>query len=207
MSTPSPTIVRDLDFFLEPIFILVEDVIFQIPIHYVSQISIFSTAFTLPPNKDGIEGLTEEKPLILHQISKVDFKSFLRVLVPLQPGLNYSNISEEMWISTLKLSTMWEFTTLRDLAIRNLNQLDMIDMILLGSKYRVSQWFVTGCTKLIMRSCGPTEEEGNLLGMGFVVQIYGLRERMLSIRIIKGSGASFDCQRVVRETFPDKIFD
>ena len=119
---------------------------------------------------------------------------------------NYSNISVEVWKSTLKLSTMWEVIALRDLAIRNLNQLDAIDMIILGSEYRVSQWFITGCTKLIMRNHGPTEEEGNLLGIGFVVQIYGLRERMLLLRITKGSGC-IDCQRLVRETFPDKIFD
>ena len=101
---------------------------------------------------------------------------------------------------------MWEVTALRDLAIRSLNQLDVVDMILLGSEYHVSQWFINGCSRLIMRSNGPTEEEGKLLGIGFVVQIYGLRERMLSLRI-KGAGAYFDCQRAVRETFPDKIFD
>lgn len=56
---------------------------FKIPIHYVAHISIFSTAFSLPPGNDGIEDLTEEKPLILGQISKVDFKAFLSALVPL----------------------------------------------------------------------------------------------------------------------------
>ena len=101
---------------------------------------------------------------------------------------------------------MWEVYALRELAIRNLNQLEVVDLILLGSQYRVSQWFITGCTKLIMRNQGPTEEEGHLLGIGFIVKIYGLRERMLSILLTKGPGA-FDCQRVVRETFPDKIFE
>ena len=56
---------------------------FKIPIHYVAHISIFSTAFSLPPGKAGIEGVTEEKPLILEHISKVDFRAFLSVLVPL----------------------------------------------------------------------------------------------------------------------------
>jgi hypothetical protein len=100
---------------------------------------------------------------------------------------------------------MWEVTALRDLAIRNLNQLDVCDMILLGTEYRVSQWFINGCTKLIMRNNGPTEEEGNLLGVSVIVRIYGLRERALLLRLTKGSG--IDSQRVVRETFPDKIFD
>lgn len=101
---------------------------------------------------------------------------------------------------------MWEVTALRDLAIRSLDRLDVVDLVLLGSEYRVSQWFITGCTKLIMRNQGPTEEEGHRLGIGFIVKIYGLRERMLQVLLTKGPGA-FDCQRVVRETFPDKIFD
>ena len=102
---------------------------------------------------------------------------------------------------------MWEVTALRDLAIKYLNQLlDVVNMILLGSEYRVSQWTITGCTRLIIRGSGPTEEECNRLGIAFVVQIYGLRERILSLRIPKA-----DSQRVVsqlvRETFPDRIFD
>ena len=102
---------------------------------------------------------------------------------------------------------MWEVTALRDLSIRNLvNQLDTVDLVLLGSEYRVSQWFINGCTRLIMRNHGPTEEEGHLLGMGYIVKIYGLRERKMSLHFTKGPG-SFDSQRIVRETFPDKIFD
>jgi len=189
---------------------------FQIPKHYISQISIFSTIFSLPQSKDGIEGLTEENPLILHHLSKVDFKGFLSVLIPLQVPPNHSNISLDVWKSALKLSTMWEVTALRDLAIRNMNQLDVCDMISLGSKYRISQWFLTGCTKLIMRSHGPTEEEGNLLGMGFVVQIYGLREGWLSrnkepVWGVRPADYHQHDERVVlqivRETFPDKVED
>ena len=95
---------------------------------------------------------------------------------------------------------MWDVTALRELAIRNLNLLDVIDLILLGVEHRVTQWFISGCTKLILRTHGPTEEEGHLLGMGFIVQIYGLRERMLTLRITKGSGAYYDCQRVLNIT-------
>ena len=56
---------------------------FKIPKHYLTQINIFSTTFSLPPGKDGIEGVTEEKPFVLEQICKVDFKAFLSVLIPL----------------------------------------------------------------------------------------------------------------------------
>ena len=120
-----------------------------------------------------------------------------------------------MWISTLKLSTMWEVTAIRDFAIKNLNNLGAVDMIVLGTEYRVSEWFITGCSRLIMRDCGPTEKECNSLGIAFVVQIYGLRERFLSVRIpnlLKGSGAyQSHCENIVaqfvREAFPERISD
>ena len=112
------------------------------------------------------------------------------------------------WISTLKLSTMYEVSALRDLAIRHLvNQLTPVDMMLLGSKYRVPQWFITGCTNLISRNQGPTKEEGLLLGMQLVVQIYGIRERSISFRAAGRPATQFDYQRIIRETFPDQIFE
>ena len=82
-------------------------------------------------------------------------------------------------------------------------------MILLGSEYRVSQWFINGCSKLILRNCGPTEEESNLLGIGFVVKIYGLREHMLSLRIPKGSETyqSETVAQLVKDKFPDMMSD
>ena len=79
-------------------------------------------------------------------------------------------------------------------------------MILLGSEYRVSHWLISGCTRLVTRKHGPTEEECNLLGIGFAVQIYGIRERMWLLRM-HGSYSDSCCQRAVRETFPDKLFD
>lgn len=103
---------------------------------------------------------------------------------------------------------MWEVEALRNLAIRQLvNQLDAVNMILLGSEYRVPRWFYTGCTRLITRSQGPTEAEGNLLGMHLIVQIYGIRELSLRTRANLGPGAHFDYQRAVREAFPDRICD
>ena len=57
---------------------------FQVPKYHIrTQIAIFSTTFSLPPGKEGIEGLTEDNPMVLHQISKRDFKAFLKILIPL----------------------------------------------------------------------------------------------------------------------------
>ena len=124
-----------------------------------------------------------------------------------------------MWKSTLKLSTLWEVAVLRDLAIQHLNKLDAVDTILIGIQFHVSQLFIAGCSKLILRNFGPTEKECNILaseGMGFVVQIYGLRERFLTETAryakMKGSGAyQSHCENIVgqyvRDTFPDQMSD
>jgi hypothetical protein len=103
---------------------------------------------------------------------------------------------------------MWEVTALRDLAIRNLNKLDAADMILLGTKYRVPAWFITGCSRLIMAKPGPTEEDCNRLGIGFVVEIYGLREHMFESphrMTLKGADCQQYVQKLVQNTFPDRI--
>jgi hypothetical protein len=112
---------------------------------------------------------------------------------------------------------MWEVTNIRNLAIKYLNKLDEVEMILLGTQFQVTQWVITGCFKLITRSCGPTAKETNQLGIDFVVKIYGLRERILSEsgripNLPKGSGAfqshfEHNVAQLVRETFPDRIFD
>ena len=116
-----------------------------------------------------------------------------------------------MWKSALKLSTMWEVKGVRDLAIKNLDKLDAIDMIILGTEYHITNWLLNGCFRLIMRNHGPTKEECNLLGIGFAVQIYGLREHrdISSFRMHQKSLKNADCLRIVgklvRETFPDRI--
>ena len=120
-----------------------------------------------------------------------------------------------MWISTLRLSTMWEVTAVRDLAVKNLTKLiDAVAMINLGTELHVSQWVISGCHRLIARKHGPTKEECDDLGIDFAVQIYGLREHMLTEAIpsAKGPGSreyQLEYQRIVtnlvREKFPDRI--
>ena len=91
---------------------------FKIPKYYVTKISIFSTAFSLPPSKNGVEGLTEDNPLILHQISKVDFKAFLRVLVPLYVHQLFIDIRAHRAPDVYKLPSDKSHLTIRDLVRR-----------------------------------------------------------------------------------------
>ena len=117
-----------------------------------------------------------------------------------------------MWISTLRLSTMWEVTAIRELAIKHLHKLDAVHLINLGTELHVSQWVINGCLRLIGRKHGPTKEECDALGIDFAVQLYGLRERMLSEPITSKRSGSREYQleyqnivtKLVRETFPTR---
>ena len=109
---------------------------------------------------------------------------------------------------------MWEVTEIREFAIIRLNRLlDAVHLINLGTELHVSQWVISGCHRLIARKHGPTKEECDDLGIDFAVQIYGLRERMLSEPVTSQRTGSRQYQleyqnivtKLVRETFPDRI--
>lgn len=106
---------------------------------------------------------------------------------------------------------MWEVIALRNLAISHLDKLlDATQMILLGSKYHIPQWFITGCTALITRKDGPTEAESDLLGGRSTVKIYRLRERRIKFyrkdRLMDRHG-EVDWEGAVRQAFPDEVID
>jgi len=63
----------------------VEGTLFRVPKYgFEESPGVFSTVFKLPPNPENpnVEGSSDEHPFELHGISKIDFRSFLRVLYP-----------------------------------------------------------------------------------------------------------------------------
>ncbi len=92
-------------------------------------------------------------------------------------------MTPQQWICVLKLSETWGFKTFVDLALKKLeksrNELDPIDSILWGAKYRIAAWFATGCMGLARREDGASVEDAEKLGTKTVLQIYKLREMLL----------------------------
>jgi len=77
---------------------------------------------------------------------------------------------------------MWEFKSVRELTIGELtksNLLDDVSKILLGIKYGIPQWFLSGCKRLVTRDKGPRETEARLLGEDITTKIWDLRERRI----------------------------
>ncbi|KAJ7656468.1 hypothetical protein DFH06DRAFT_1411260 [Mycena polygramma] len=119
---------RDRMYYLESVAVTfkgcspVEERIFKVPrYHFEHSSEIFATIFILPV-VDAVQGedQSDENPVILEGISRVDFERLLKVLYPLDIPQILS-MAKDDWISVLKLSTLWYFLDARDLAIKPLN--------------------------------------------------------------------------------------
>jgi hypothetical protein len=88
-------------------------------------------------------------------------------------------MGSEEWISVLKLSTMWTFGELRQLAIKWLGRLDInpVEKVMLARNYKVERLLVRGYMELIKRKEGPSVEEAKILGYEAAIRLYEKRER------------------------------
>ncbi|KJA28708.1 hypothetical protein HYPSUDRAFT_176537 [Hypholoma sublateritium FD-334 SS-4] len=165
--------------------LLVENTIFQVPRHHFSESEIFTTMFKLPAAAHvdvEAEGSSETKPLELLGVLGEDFRAFLCALYPLYPR-DHESMTPNQWISALKLSDRWGFRTFGDLAVQNLeksmNEVDPIDRILWGARYRKASWFASGCIGLAKRDDGPSVDDVEKLGTKKALQIYKMREMLI----------------------------
>lgn len=90
-------------------------------------------------------------------------------------------MSEEEWISVLKLSTLWGFSDLRENAIGELSwsTMDPISRVELARKYRVKEWLLAGYRDLVKRPASISMEESERLGWRTAIQLYQLREECI----------------------------
>lgn len=82
------------------------------------------------------------------------------------------------WVSVLKLSTMWEFTAIRQVALKELegSNLDAGQKYLLAQECGVDQWLVPALSALAAR-CDPLSEvDVDTFGLGCVLKLARVRE-------------------------------
>lgn len=158
-----------------------EDALFKVPKNHFATSDVFATIFSLPPEESGVEG-TECKPFVLQGISEVDFESLLKLMYP--SPLTTVKLTQQEWISVLKLCTMWEFTEIRDRAIRELSTKEIsigtIEKIEYGKAYAVKEWVLDGYVELLKRSETITEQEAERLGWKTAAKLLLLREQYIS---------------------------
>jgi hypothetical protein len=91
-------------------------------------------------------------------------------------------MSATEWTSVLKLSTMWSFEDLRDLAIQNMAQLsiDPVERAALASEYNIDEWLLPALNELAQREEPIGIEEANRLGWETALQIAAVRESFIA---------------------------
>ena len=196
-----------------------EDALFKLPKNHFAMSSVFTTIFTLPCRENAVEG-TDEKPFVLHGITEDDFVSLLKVMypLPLYKTIHFNNwfnltsshtstysqltrgdwqLTQEEWISVLKLSTMWEFVDIRKLAIIELSKDDkmgLFEKVECGRNFDVKEWLLDGYVGLLKRAETITDEEAKRLGWQTAVKLLRLRERVNRRELANGE-ACRDCNQ------------
>jgi hypothetical protein len=91
-------------------------------------------------------------------------------------------MSSAEWTSVLKLSTMWSFDDLRDLAILNMSQLsiDPIERAALAKEYSIDEWLLPALNELAQREEPIGIEEARRLGWETALQIAAVRESFIA---------------------------
>ncbi|KAF7984290.1 hypothetical protein HWV62_15249 [Athelia sp. TMB] len=155
-------------FYVETVTFLVENELFKVPrFYFENESSVFHDMFQMPSPKDQ-EGTSDELPIVLESIKKVDFIALLTVMFP-------ERMRAKEWASVLKLSTLWEFETLRRQAIKEVSDSDPAVKVVLGRDYHVKTLLEAGYRALISRDAGLSNEEKDQLGDKTSIKIYEAR--------------------------------
>ncbi|PPQ88956.1 hypothetical protein CVT25_005055 [Psilocybe cyanescens] len=192
----SDIIERDASYYMESSFMVfqVQKCLFRIPSYLFSNEShVFGGMFHLPQSTSegthDTEGSSPTNPIILpDEYMKEDFRSLMKALYPLSFSLNLK-LSTSEWTSVLKLSTQWYFINLREVAIseiERLNELNLVEKILLGRKYRISSWMVEGFCGLVNNTESISDDEAIDIDSDYITTAYKLY-RMREYRITERS--------------------
>jgi hypothetical protein len=131
-----------------------------------------------PP--DGGEHGTADapSPFTLDDVKSEDFERFLWAIY--NPQYSIYDAPLETWLSILNLAHRWNFCNIKDLAIRELEKLDIepIDKIVAYHEYKINKTFLLPAYIAMCKREKPLSlAEGMSLGMETVLRIADARER------------------------------
>ncbi|KAJ8076085.1 hypothetical protein PM082_022070 [Marasmius tenuissimus] len=153
-------------------------------------------------------GDSELNPVVLEGVDKEDFRRFLDVLYPrFCPAVPYESLSVHSWLSVVKLSTLWNFLPVKELAIDILGRreppdsLSDFDLIVIAREFGLPTWFQAGCEGIgkDFDEDIDIETDGVKVGMETSVRLYQLKNKMRRMIGTCKDGASQD--RFLRDAF------
>jgi len=192
----------------------VDDNLFKAPKRYFeSNSGIFAGILALPSEGNDADGSSDEKPIRLNAIEKVDFERLLEAMYP-TGGRRPATMGRNEWESVLKLSTVWGMGDIRNMVIGTLTEsLDSADKILLGQKYGVPNWLLVGCTELAEREETISGAEGRVIGPDIVAGLCQVREASIKAgfqkynKSLRRATTRYDYEDHIRTLFVRELAD
>ncbi|KAF8068029.1 hypothetical protein FPV67DRAFT_1168804 [Lyophyllum atratum] len=167
-----PLAVRDARYYLDFVVFSVEDRLYMVPKYKFAQATDFFKS-------DFESTIDEETPIRLEGVEKVDFEALLKIMYPLNPTYEQPTLSNDEWISVLKLSSQWMMLDIRDIAIAALSELPSHRKVVLAKKYSEYGWLRAGYIDLAKRDKSLSVEDAISLGLDVVLKLVGIREESL----------------------------
>ncbi|KAH6894028.1 hypothetical protein BKA70DRAFT_1199888, partial [Coprinopsis sp. MPI-PUGE-AT-0042] len=153
---------------------------------------------------------SKEDGVIELDVALVEFESFLKAFFPRASAMydDKPTLTKEEWIPVLKLSTLWLFNELRELAISHLSwswpasDMDPIERICLAKEYNVYNWLLDGYKEVIQRLLSfddpdgepmtLTAQEGQRIGMDVALALSGIAIRRMRLDERKSPSTSVE---------------
>ncbi|EAU85421.2 hypothetical protein CC1G_07115 [Coprinopsis cinerea okayama7 len=162
-------------YYMPVIKLRVQDVLFQLPMHlFLDHSEVFAQLYDLPLDASEMDG---GRIIELVDVDCTDFENFLKALAPRSPLLEEKpDLVQDEWISVLKLSTLWFFNDLRQVAIQALTILDIgpIRRINLARQYHIHEWLLSGYEELVARMSPIREDDVEEIGFRVALKLSGM---------------------------------
>ncbi|KAK1224707.1 hypothetical protein PQX77_012380 [Marasmius sp. AFHP31] len=169
-------------------YVKVENQLFKIHRHFLRQESpIFDSMFDSPPPVEGQEGETEDRPIILPEITCDQFVALMNYFYKgtffktKEPGTSFKEYQD-----LLSIATLYECSEARQKAILGVESYNPIavEKIVLAEKYNVDHWLMPAYIQLCKRDSPLTRDEAWDIGLDKAIMIAAAREK---IRFSEGS--------------------
>jgi hypothetical protein len=195
----------------------VENILFKLPRYLFEESSeVFQDMFLLPaPEGMPYDGSSDEQPLILQGVRKLDFRRLLRAMKvpakfdPLNLPCNEGESTPcNVWASALELSCMWQMDKVRDMSVKEILQLqdrlntkDQTDLLRLSTKLGVTE-IRAGSIQLLSVALQPVEQ----VQLGIELQVYSwLLEGCTQLVRLQG-GISLEHEKALGRKTTSKLF-
>ncbi|GLB38934.1 hypothetical protein LshimejAT787_0600960 [Lyophyllum shimeji] len=200
--TPERAKIPDVDYFMDLVVFDVEDTLFRVPTYYFrASTDFFTQDFESFAARAG-QG--EEIPLKLEDVTAADFRALLRLMYPL-PLTSTRTLSDDEWVSVLKLSTKWAMLDVRRMAIDHLTSATMspADRVVLARTYSVVEWLRSAYLTLAKDPTSISPEDASKIGLEPVFKLHRAREYMLNSAYAKVTNCDYDS--AIERTFEGEL--